>query len=208
LPKLLQRSNPRNGGAQPSAPHRITVAERNAIYEHAARKDLGGGRAHPALFRQRSAPGCGRRLAVTDVLRIAARLLRNPALRRAADAYDRVARAPYGRIPRCTYAGDGLAAAPCAPACCPWLNGRRGRQRSAGTYPSKRQADRAWQRAEVRLELGRAGDPAKSRQTFRQYVEETWLPNHEAEATIRAGYTGGQQLFAQLLNPIDDNRTS
>jgi Phage integrase, N-terminal SAM-like domain len=65
----------------------------------------------------------------------------------------------------------------------------KGRQRSAGTYPSRRQADRAWQRAEARLELGRVGDPAKSRQTFRQYVEETWLPNHEVEATTRAGYT-------------------
>jgi hypothetical protein len=27
---------------------------------------------------------------------------------RAADAYDRAARVPYGRIPRCTYAGDQL----------------------------------------------------------------------------------------------------
>jgi integrase len=65
----------------------------------------------------------------------------------------------------------------------------KGRQRSAGTYASRRQADRAWQHAEARLELGRVGDPAKSRQTFRQYVEETWLPNHEVEATTRAGYT-------------------
>jgi integrase len=65
----------------------------------------------------------------------------------------------------------------------------RGRQRSAGTYPSRRLADKAWQRAEVKLELGRTGDPGLGRQTFRQYVEETWLPNHEMEATTRQGYT-------------------
>jgi hypothetical protein len=41
----------------------------------------------------------------------------------------------------------------------------KGRQRSAGTYASKRQADRAWHRAEARLELGRIGDPGKGRQT-------------------------------------------
>lgn len=65
----------------------------------------------------------------------------------------------------------------------------RGRQRSASTYATERQADRAWQRAEAQLELGRVGDPARGRQTFRQYVEETWLPNHEIEASTRQGYT-------------------
>jgi integrase len=65
----------------------------------------------------------------------------------------------------------------------------RGRQRSAGTYPSRRLADKAWQRAEVTLELGRTGDPGLGRQAFRQYVEETWLPNHEMEATTRQDYT-------------------
>jgi integrase len=65
----------------------------------------------------------------------------------------------------------------------------KGRQRSAGTYPTKRRADRAWQRAEARLELGRTGDPGLGRQTFRQYAEETWLPNHEIEATTRQSYT-------------------
>ena len=54
---------------------------------------------------------------------------------------------------------------------------------------AERQADRAWQRAEAQLELGRVGDPARGRQTFRQYVEETWLPNHEIEASTRQGYT-------------------
>jgi integrase len=65
----------------------------------------------------------------------------------------------------------------------------KGRQRSAGTYSSERQADKAWQRAEIRMELGRTGDPGLGRQTFRKYVEETWLPNHEMEVTTRQGYT-------------------
>ncbi len=64
----------------------------------------------------------------------------------------------------------------------------RGRQRSAGTFATQRQADRAWQRAEVMLTLGRVGDPARGRQTFRRYVEDTWFPNHEVEATTRQGY--------------------
>jgi integrase len=65
----------------------------------------------------------------------------------------------------------------------------KGRQRSAGTFASERQADKAWQRAEVKQELGRTGDPRLGRQTFRQYAEETWLPNHEMEASTRQSYT-------------------
>jgi integrase len=38
------------------------------------------------------------------------------------------------------------------------------------------------------LTLGRLGDPARGRQTFRRYVEDTWFPNHEVEATTRQGY--------------------
>jgi len=65
----------------------------------------------------------------------------------------------------------------------------KGRQRSAGTFATERQADRAWQRAEASLGLGRIGDPARGRQTFRRYVEDSWLPNHEMEATTRQKYT-------------------
>ena len=39
------------------------------------------------------------------------------------------------------------------------------------------------------ISLGRVGDPARGRQTFRHYVEETWLPNHEVEPSTRAGYS-------------------
>ena len=65
----------------------------------------------------------------------------------------------------------------------------KGRERSAGTFPSKRDADKAWQRAEARLAEGRIGDPARGRMTFQHYVEEIWLPNHEVELSTRQGYT-------------------
>jgi Phage integrase, N-terminal SAM-like domain len=64
----------------------------------------------------------------------------------------------------------------------------RGRQRSAGSFATRREADRAWQRAEVMLGLGRVGDPARGRQTFEQYVVETCFPNHQVEVTTRQAY--------------------
>jgi len=65
----------------------------------------------------------------------------------------------------------------------------KGRERSAGTFPNLKDADKAWQRAETKLAEGRIGDPARGRMTFQQYVEETWLPNHEIEPTTRQSYT-------------------
>ncbi|GGT62772.1 tyrosine-type recombinase/integrase [Actinomadura citrea] len=65
----------------------------------------------------------------------------------------------------------------------------RGQRRSAGTFASKKEADKAWQRAEVKVSEGRTGEPARGRQRFRDYVENTWLPNHEMEASTREGYT-------------------
>ena len=65
----------------------------------------------------------------------------------------------------------------------------KGRQRSAGTFTTQRQADRAWQRAESRVAQGQLGEPGRGRQTFRDYVEKTWLPNHEVEATTRQSYS-------------------
>jgi integrase len=64
----------------------------------------------------------------------------------------------------------------------------RGRQRSAGTFTSERQANRAWQRAEAALASGRIPDPRRGRQTARAYVEHEWFPNHVIEATTRESY--------------------
>ncbi len=65
----------------------------------------------------------------------------------------------------------------------------RGRQRSAGTFPTERQADKAWQRAEALVESGRLGDLRRGRQSFKHYVEQTWLPAHQIETSTRERYT-------------------
>jgi integrase len=65
----------------------------------------------------------------------------------------------------------------------------RGQRHSAGTFATKREADKAWQQAETRVAEGRVYDPRRGRQTFRHYVETTWLPNHVMEATTRENYT-------------------
>ncbi|HEX6968399.1 MAG TPA: N-terminal phage integrase SAM-like domain-containing protein, partial [Micromonosporaceae bacterium] len=65
----------------------------------------------------------------------------------------------------------------------------KGRLRSAGTYSNKREADKAWQRAEVEVSRGRTGDPGRGKQRFKDYVEQVWLPNHQVEATTRESYT-------------------
>jgi integrase len=65
----------------------------------------------------------------------------------------------------------------------------KGRERSAGTFSAKKQAEDAWQDAEAEVRKGRVGDPGRGRQTFKQYVEQTWLPNHQIEVSTREAYT-------------------
>ena len=64
----------------------------------------------------------------------------------------------------------------------------RGHTCVAGTFSSKRTADKAWQTAEARLAEGRVGDPRRGRRTFERYVNEEWLPHHVMEASTREGY--------------------
>jgi integrase len=65
----------------------------------------------------------------------------------------------------------------------------KGRQRALGTFATRAQAERAWQRAEERQAEGRAGDPRRGRQRLATYITDTWLPNHEMEARTRETYT-------------------
>jgi integrase len=65
----------------------------------------------------------------------------------------------------------------------------RGSLRSAGTFSNKKDADKAWQKAEVKVSEGRLNDPRRGRQTFRRYVTEEWLPHHVVEASTREAYT-------------------
>jgi integrase len=63
-----------------------------------------------------------------------------------------------------------------------------GRRRSAGTFGSRRDADRAWQRAETEAAKGRHTDSGRSKQLFTRYVEDEWFPNHQIELTTRQNY--------------------
>jgi integrase len=74
----------------------------------------------------------------------------------------------------------------------------RGRELSAGTFASKKAADKAWQKAEAKVAEGRGGDPARNKQSFRRYVEEEWLPHHVMEATTREGYT--YSIYAHIMD--------
>jgi integrase len=63
-----------------------------------------------------------------------------------------------------------------------------GAERSAGTYLSRRVAERAGQREEQRVREGRWHDSSLGAITFRDYVEKTWLPSKHIELTTRAAY--------------------
>lgn len=63
-----------------------------------------------------------------------------------------------------------------------------GRQRSAGTFSSERQAERAAHRAESRVEGGLWIRPSAGRITFGDYVETVWLPSRHLEVSTLAGY--------------------
>src|ERR1039457_2486008 len=98
----------RSSTAEQSGAFRFTVPERNAIYEHAARQATNAAEHIRHCAHHDPARAADAAWAAADTLHVAARALRNPALRRAADGYARAARAPHGRIPRRTNAGNQL----------------------------------------------------------------------------------------------------
>jgi hypothetical protein len=63
-----------------------------------------------------------------------------------------------------------------------------GRGRSAGTFTSRREAERAGRRAESKVEDGSWLDRAAGRITFEDYVEGVWWPSRHLEVSTRAGY--------------------
>ena len=52
---------------------------------------------------------------------------------------------------------------------------REGRQRSAGTYSSRRAAERAGDREEANVGQGTWHDHSRGQVTFAEYVEDVWL---------------------------------
>ena len=110
LPKLRQRwtgagamgdtAGARNG--------MFTTAERAAIWEHAARAATEAAAQIRDAAAGDPAAAADAAWAASDTLHAAAAALGSRVIRDAATAYDRAARAPYGRIPRRTAAGAGL----------------------------------------------------------------------------------------------------
>jgi integrase len=64
----------------------------------------------------------------------------------------------------------------------------RGRQHSAGTFPTQKAADKAWQRAEALLATGHPEQARSGRISFADYVTVHWFPHHILEPTTRESY--------------------
>jgi len=108
LPKLRHRWNGRTAGPAGESAVPLTRAERAAIWDHVTRTAA----AATEQIRQLSVTDPGQAAdaawAAADTFHSAASALGSRVLRQAADSYARAARAPYGRVPRRTRAGDGL----------------------------------------------------------------------------------------------------
>ncbi len=109
--RLTSRGRPcgalRGEAPEPSAPE-LTMEERKAIYRDATRAAefaTAEIRRNTVVDPHRAQDACW---AAADVLRSAALATGNRHMDQAADAYDRAARAPYGRVPRATPAGTRL----------------------------------------------------------------------------------------------------
>ena len=63
-----------------------------------------------------------------------------------------------------------------------------GRQRSAGTYSSRRAAERAGNREEAKVRDGAWHDHSRGQVTFATYVETVWLPSKQVETSTLAAY--------------------
>jgi len=103
-PKLQQRWTPPHAM---SGAH-LTAEERNAAWDHATRAAADAAAQIRAMTWTDPAAAADAAWATSDTLHVAAALLGSRILRQAADAYDRAARSPYGRIPPPTPAGNQL----------------------------------------------------------------------------------------------------
>ena len=112
-PKLRQRWTPSQ--ATPGG-GRLTAEERNTIWDHATRVAADAAAQIRTLAWTDPAAAADAAWATSDTLHVAAAVLGSRILRQAADAYDRAARAPYGRIPPPPRLGTGSAR---PPGCCP-----------------------------------------------------------------------------------------
>jgi hypothetical protein len=104
LPKLSRRwTGPGTAAGDP-----FTAAERDAMWEHAARAADQATAQIRSLAGTDPAAAADAAWAASDTLHAAAAALGSRILRQAADAYDRAARSPWARIPAPTPAGNSL----------------------------------------------------------------------------------------------------
>ena len=109
LPRLRERwSRGRSSSAEHPGAFRFTAPERDAIYAHASRQAAAAAEHIRRCAHGDPAAAADAAWAAADTLHVAARALRSRELRCAADAYDRAARAPHGRLPRRSRDGDQL----------------------------------------------------------------------------------------------------
>ncbi len=64
----------------------------------------------------------------------------------------------------------------------------KGKQRSAGTFATRRAAHRAAVREELKVNDGQWHDTTLGKITFKTYVETVWLPSRHIEASTLAAY--------------------
>jgi len=103
-PKLQQRWAPRRA----MAGAHLTAEERNAVWDHATRAVADAAAQIRAMAWTDPAAAADAAWATSDTLHVAAAILGGHVLRQAADAYDRAARSPHGRIPPPSPAGNQL----------------------------------------------------------------------------------------------------
>lgn len=109
LPKLRARWATSDAAAPPTHdPRSFTSAERATIWDHAARVAANAAADIRRLAATDPAAAADAAWAAGDTLHVTAAALGSRVLRQAADAYDRAARTPYGRVPRPTRTGTSL----------------------------------------------------------------------------------------------------
>ncbi|MFG3342428.1 tyrosine-type recombinase/integrase [Glycomyces sp. NPDC048151] len=72
-----------------------------------------------------------------------------------------------------------------------------GYERSAGTYDTKKEADKEWKAAEAKVNEGRGQHLIRGRVLFQTYVERDWLPNLTVEVKTLENYF--YQLYSKIM---------
>ncbi len=108
-PRLRQRWA---GPPGPAGPGPVTAADRDALFEHAARVAGQAAAQIRALAGASPAAAADAAWAASDLLHVTAAALGSDVLRQAADSFDRAARVEYGRVPAPGRPGPGCGRRP------------------------------------------------------------------------------------------------